>query len=78
MDVLDRRIAVLKLVAELWVAIAGIYFFANLKAIFMPDGMTDGTLWTPLIGLGATLAATIVALVVLLRRAAVRAASAKQ
>lgn len=71
MDVLNRRIAVLKLISELWVAIAGIYFFLNLKAIFVPDGLTDpGALWTPLIGLGVTLAATISVLVVLLRRAA--------
>jgi hypothetical protein len=74
MDVLNRRIAVLKLVAELWVAIAGIYFFLNLQSIFAPDGTTDGTLWTPLIGLAATLAATIAALAVLLRRAAARPA----
>jgi hypothetical protein len=71
MDVLNRRITLLKLFSELWIAIAGIYFFANLKALFVPDGMIDaGTLWTPLIGLGVTLTATITALVVLLRRVA--------
>ncbi|HEX2971836.1 MAG TPA: hypothetical protein VHP11_05860, partial [Tepidisphaeraceae bacterium] len=73
MDMLDRRIAMLKLFVEFWIAIALIYFFANLKAILMPEGLSDNTsLWTPLIGLGASLALTVATLAILLRRAAAR------
>lgn len=76
MDILTRRIATLKLIAELWVAFGLIYFFANLKAIFMPDGMTDSApLWTPLIGLGITLSLTILAIVVMIRRASAYSAT---
>jgi len=73
MDVLDRRIALLKLFVEFWIAIAAIYFFANLKPILTPDALIDNPgLWTPLVGLGASLALTLVTLAILLRQAATR------
>lgn len=73
MDVLDRRIAMLKLFVEFWIAIALIYFFANLKPILTPDALSENpALWTPLVGLGASLAMTLAVLAVLLRRAAAR------
>lgn len=73
MDVLDRRIALLKLFVEFWIAVAAIYFFANLKPILTPDALIDNpSLWTPLVGLGASLAMTLVTLAILLRRAAAR------